>query len=154
MGKPTTTDIVSWAEAHSESKPLAPNAGAEHLEPIEIVDILRWDAQGLTQEQIAAKCSPPRSQSTISRCLKKYGTDTTTEARRIFAAGAAPAAIKILAEGLPRDLIAVQKGLKVLAEDGSDIKIAIGISLPGMPTVSVRETDALTLSPTVERAND
>jgi hypothetical protein len=146
--------IAKWAEAHTADKLPAPNAGVEHLDPIEIIDILRWDTQGLTQEQIAAKCNPPRSQATISRCLRKYGTDTTTEAKRIFAAGAAPAALKILAEGLPRDLIAVQKGLKVLAEDTSSIKLAIGLSLPGLSTMSLTGTDTVGHSPDVVDAND
>ena len=130
-------------QAHTGSAPPAPNAGHDHLDPVEIIDILRWDAQGLTQEQIAAKCNPPRSQSTISRCLRKYGTDTTTEAKRIFAAGAAPAAIKILAEGRASDLIKVQEGLNVLAQSASaGLVIQIG----------VKDSDvAITLSPPVTR---
>lgn len=104
-------------EAHTLSAPPAPNTGASHLDDIEIIDILRWDAQGLTQQQIAAKFNPPKSQSTICRCLQKYGTDTRAEAKRIFAAGSAVAALKILKEGRPRDLLEVQRGINVLEEE-------------------------------------
>jgi hypothetical protein len=114
-------------ESHTPTKRPGANAGRSHLKPEQIVDVLRWDAQGLTQEQIAARFNPPKDQATISRCLAKYGTDTTTEAKRIFAAQAAPAAIKIMREGRPSDLIKVQEGQGVLAQSlASGLVIQIG----------------------------
>jgi hypothetical protein len=105
-------------EAHTLPKLPAPNAGATQLKPHEICDILRWQAQGLDQQEIADKFNPPKHQSTICRALQKYGTDTRVEARRILAAGAAAAAIKILRDGKPRDLIQVEQGLDVLSDEG------------------------------------
>jgi len=147
---------LATTKAHTASQPPAPNAGVDHLEDLEIVDILRWDAQGLTQVEIAAKFNPPRSQATISRTLKKYGIDTTAEAKRIFAAGAAPAALKILKEGLPRDLIAVQKGQNVLSDDRTaglvvqigvrDSEVSITLSPPTIGEAERKGAESLTIS--------
>jgi hypothetical protein len=50
--------------------------------------------------------------------------------------------------------VATLKGLKVLAEDTSQIKIAIGVSLPGLSMPSHGGTDSSPLSPDVVEAND
>jgi inosine/xanthosine triphosphate pyrophosphatase family protein len=43
----------------------------------------------------------------------------------------------IIANGQPRDHVATLKGLGVLADDsGLKVQIAVGVSLPGLPTQS------------------
>jgi hypothetical protein len=93
----TPDTIVAWAEAHSRVKVPAPNAGASHLTPEDIADVLFYDRKGLTQEQIAAKFDPPKHQSTISRCLTEWGLDRTAEAKRMVKA-ASPRMVKDIVE--------------------------------------------------------
>jgi hypothetical protein len=143
---------LQTVQSHTSTKPPGANKGASHLRPEDIVDVLRWDAQGLTQEQIAARFNPPKAQATISRCLTKYGTDTTAEAKRIFAAQAAPAAIKIMRDGRPSDLIKVQEGQGVLAQSlagglviqigckDSDVSITLSPPVLGVLERKVQET--------------
>jgi len=137
---------ATLVQAHTDSAPPAPNTGVPHLEPEDIIDVLRWDAQGLTQEQIAQRFNPPRSQATICRALQKYGTDTRPEAKRILAAGAATAAITILKDGRPRDLIQVLQGTEVLTDQ--DVKGGLTIVVGGNAQVQVN-TGPVTLSPSV-----
>lgn len=126
----TSTAIVEWAEAHSVTKPQAPNAGAKHLTGYEVADILRWHAQGLTQEQIAARFEPPKHQSNISRVLTRYGIDNTAEAKRILRGGAASMALNIVKRGQPKDQVQALKGLGVLDEPMSaGLSIQIGVAV-------------------------
>lgn len=137
-------------EAYTPATTQAPNTGVPHLEPHEIIDILRWDAQGLTQEQIANKFNPPRTQATICRTLQKYGADTRPEAKRILAAGSATAALTILKDGRPRDLIQVLQGVDVLTDQ--DVKGGLTIVVGGSAQVQVNVGTGYagpTLSPSV-----
>ena len=107
----------------------------------EVADILRWYRQGLTQEQIAAKCEPRRSQSAISDIINRYDPDRTTEAKTILKGGAADMALNIVRRGRPQDQVQALKGLGVLDEQqhagvtvivggGSEVKIGVLLSPP------------------------
>lgn len=114
-------------EVNAPARPPAPNKGSKHITGYEVADILRWHAQGLTQEQIAAKFTPPKSQPTISRVLARYGLDQTHEAKRILRGGAADMALHIVRKGRPQDHIAALKGLGVLQDEQSQgVTVLIG----------------------------
>lgn len=139
MAKPKADAIVRWAEAHTQDQQLAPNAGAKHLTPDEIAEVLHWNAQGLTQEQIAAKFEPPKHQTTISRCLRDWGPDRTREAKRM-ARAAAPRMVADIVNGRDGKVKALllkgigvleeqqQSGVTVIVGGGSEVKIGVLVS--------------------------
>lgn len=146
------TATLAPIQAHEDLLAPAPNTGIPHLTPHDISDILRWDAQGFSQDQIAAKFNPPRHQSTISRVLSQYGGDSRAEAKRILYAGAAPAAIDVLRKGEARDLVKVLEGIEVLANQdtkggltivvggNAQVQVNVGTSLDvGLSPVSVSD---------------
>jgi hypothetical protein len=97
---------------------------------MEVADVLRWHAQGLTQQQIADKFEPPRSQSTISDVLARFGPDRTHEAKAILRGSAADMALKIVANGQPKDLVQALKGLSVLRDEESKPVFQVFIGRP------------------------
>ena len=116
------------SEAYPAQNTDAPNKGVPHLRGYEVADILRWSAQGLTQQQIALRLEPPRTQKTVSECLARVGPDNSTEAKRILRGGAADMAWNILRKGLPRDHVATLKGIGVLedvAAQGFTVNIGV-----------------------------
>jgi hypothetical protein len=114
--------IVAWAEQHvvpqSDTKPAKrkPGQRGKDVTGTEVADILRWHAQGLTQQQIADKFEPPRAQSAISDILSRFGPDRTVEAKAILRSGSADMALNILKNGKPKDQVVALKGLNVLDE--------------------------------------
>ena len=127
MGKPQTAEgIVAWADKQT---PPADSPSYTRLTDADRITILKLSDEGLTQVQIAQRLN--RAQSTICDVLNAYA-DTTLTAKRYLAAKALRMAENIVEQGQPRDHVAALKGLRVLAEDNSQVKIAIGISLPGI----------------------
>jgi inosine/xanthosine triphosphate pyrophosphatase family protein len=62
---------------------------------------------------------------------------TTPQRSSVWAAASERMAENIIANGQPRDHVATLKGLGVLADDsGLKVQIAVGVSLPGLPTQS------------------
>jgi hypothetical protein len=116
-----------------------PGQRGKDVSGCEVADILRWYRQGLTQEQIAAKFEPPKSQSTISDIVRRYDPDRTAEAKAILRGGSADMALNIVRKGRPQDQVQALKGLGVLEEQqqsgltvivgaGADVKIGILLS--------------------------
>lgn len=113
-----------------------PGQRGKDLTGSEVADVLRWHSQGLTQEQIAAKFVPPRSQSTISDVLRRLGVDNTASAKAILRGGAADMALNIVKRGQAKDHVNALKGLGVLEEQqqqgltvivGGDATVNIGV---------------------------
>jgi orotate phosphoribosyltransferase-like protein len=126
MGSQTPEQIAQWAEQKTAP---ADTPSYSRLTDADRVTILKLHDEGLTQVEIAQRLN--RSQSTISDTLSTFA-DTTLTAKRYLAAKALRMAENIVEQGQPRDHVAALKGLRVLAEDNSQVKIAIGISLPGI----------------------
>lgn len=136
MANTTSEAIVKWAEAHTDAKPPAPNKGAKHLTAADVCDVLRWHKQGLTQQQIAARFHPPKSQSAISRVIARYGTDNTAEAKQILRGGAADMALNIVRRGQPKDQVQALKGLGVL-QDAQQQGVTVIVGSGGQVNVGV-----------------
>lgn len=149
MAKPkTATEIAAWAE--DKAKP-ADTPAYKRLTDSERVLILKLHDDGLTQVEIAQRLN--RAQSTISDVLDAF-TDTTDVAKRYFRANALRMAENVVERGQPRDHNVALAGIDVLkAGDHGGIKIAIGLSLPGLPTVSVPATASSTPSLGADSAN-
>jgi len=118
--------IATWAE-----KKAAPAVSPSYtrLTDADRITILKLHDEGLTQVEIAKRLD--RAQSTIGEVINTFA-DSTLTAKRYLAAKALRMAENIVENGQPRDHVATLKGLKVLAEDSSSIKLAIGLSLPGL----------------------
>lgn len=144
----TATEIAAWAE--DKAKP-AETPSYTRLTDADRITILKLHDEGLTLTAIAQRLD--RSVSTIHDVVQTY-TPTTDLAKRKLAASALRMAENIIENGQPRDHVATLKGLRVLAEDTGGIKVAIGVSLPGLTMLSVGGTDSSTLSPDVVDAND
>jgi transposase len=98
------------------------------------ITILHLHDDGLTLTAIAQRLG--RSVSTIHDVVQTYAP-TTDLAKRKLAAASERMAENIIANGQPRDHVATLKGLGVLADDsGLKVQIAVGVSLPGLPTQS------------------
>ena len=141
-----STEIVTSPGAYTPSKPPAPNKGVRHLRAYEVADILRWTAEGLTQEQIGQRLTPQRPQKTVSDVLSRFGTDYTNEAKRILRGGAADMALNILRTGQAKDHVQALKGLGVLEEQqqqgltvlvgsGGQVNIGVLVSPPSSAAV-------------------
>lgn len=128
MGNPAqaASDIVAWAEQKTAP---ADSPSYTRLTDADRVTILKLHDEGLTQVEIAQRLN--RAQSTISDVINTFA-DTTLTAKRYLAAKALQMAENIVERGKARDHVAALKGLKVLAEDSSQVRIAIGVSLPGL----------------------
>ena len=111
----------------------------------ERVLILKLRDDGLTQVQIAQRLG--RAQSTIADVLHAF-EDTTDIASRYLHAKALQMAENIVEKGKPRDHNVTLAGIGVLKQERSaDIRLMVGISLPGMPTLSPAAIDVQSESP-------
>jgi hypothetical protein len=121
---------LATLDTQSDTRPTKrkPGQRGKDLTGFEVADILRWHAQGLTQQQIAAKFEPPKAQSTISETIQRFGSDRTEEAKAILRGGAPDMALNVVRNGKPKDQVAALKGLSVLTEDRSaGLVIQIGV---------------------------
>lgn len=134
MAEQTAQQIAQWAEAHTGEIASAPNKGCTHLTPDEIAEVLHWQTQGLTQEQIAAKFEPQKHQSTISRCLKEWGPDRTAEAKRMVRAMSPRLAHDIIMSRDTKTKAVLLKGVDVLSEQQSQ---GVTVIVGGGGTVNV-----------------
>lgn len=127
----TSAAIAAWAEKQTAP---ADTPSYKRLTDSERVLILKLHDDGLTQVEIAQRLN--RAQSTISDVLDAF-TDTTDVAKRYFRANALRMAENVVERGQPRDHNVALAGIDVLkAGDQGGIKIAIGLSLPGLPSQS------------------
>jgi hypothetical protein len=127
VGKPQTAEgIVAWADKQTAP---AESPSYTRLTDADRITILKLHDEGLTLTAIAQRLD--RSVSTIHDVVHTYAP-TTDLAKRKLAANALRMAENIIENGQPRDHVATLKGLRVLEEDNSSIKIAIGVSLPGL----------------------
>ena len=101
--------------------------------------IIKLNDDGLTQVEIAQRLD--RAQSTICDVLAAFA-DTTHIAKRYLAANALSMAENVVKRGQPRDHNVALAGIGVLkGSDVGDIKIAVGVSLSGLPGVSESKQD-------------
>lgn len=105
-----------------------PGQRGKDLTGYEVADILRLHAQGLSQNEIAAKFDPPKAQSTICEALARFGSDRTAEAKAILASAAPEMALNIVRRGKPKDQVVALKGLSVLddADGGRGLTVVVG----------------------------
>jgi hypothetical protein len=129
-------DIVKWAEREDAK---SHRKTTRHLTSEEVGLLLKLHQDGLTQTEIAQRLD--RDQAAISRWLQKL-TDTTDVAKSYLRGSALRMAKNVVRNGQARDHIQALKGLRVLEPDNSDIKIAIGVSLPGLTFASEASTDS------------
>lgn len=134
MGKPTAEAIARWAEQKATP---AHTPAYKRLTQEQLITMLQLRKLGKGQTEIAETLGC--DQTSISRALRQF-TDTTEHATAYLRGSALRMARNVVQKGQARDHIQALKGVGVLEQDSTDIRIAIGLSLPGMPTVSVRET--------------
>lgn len=126
--------------AEETSKPLAPadSPTYKRMTTSERMLVVKLHDDGLTQTEIAQRLN--RAQSTISDVLTTFA-DTTIAAKRYLAAKALRMAENVVENGQPRDHNTALAGIGVLKdESGMRIQIAVGVSLPGLPTASEGHT--------------
>ena len=99
--------------------------------------IMHLHDEGLTLVAIAQRLG--RSVSTIHEVVSIY-SPTDDLAKRKLRASALQMAENVIENGQPRDHVATLKGIGVLEADQSDIKIAVGISLPGLTFASTDQS--------------
>ena len=131
--------IAKWAEdkAGTTSKP-----DYSRLTATEIKLLFELRKEGMTQAAIAQRLGC--SQRTVSEWLTE--TEDTTDVAKLYLRGKALHMAKnVVDNGQARDHIQVLKGLSVLAEDGRDLKIAIGINLPGLTFASPAQEDSVVI---------
>lgn len=149
----TPKAIAQWAEANTVKRGGDHNKGAKHLTATDVADILRWDSQGLTQQQIAERLGRPNSQGQVSQVLAKYSIDNTAQAKQILRGGAAAMALNIVRKGQPKDQVQALKGLGVLEDQqqagltvriggGSEVKIGFLVSPPASQVLGEGEQKA------------
>jgi orotate phosphoribosyltransferase-like protein len=145
MGKPHTATVVAEPPTPATSKP-----DYTRLSATEIKLLFELRKEGMTQTAIAQRLGC--SQRTVSEWLTDC--EDTTDVANLYLRGKALSMAKNVVEnGQARDHIQALKGVGVLERDGADIKIAIGLSLPGLPIESARATPVVTVSPIASEAN-
>ena len=125
--------IATWAEQQTAP---AHTPKYDRLTRSDLEALLALKKAGKTQVEIAQALGC--SQGTVSKWLSQL-TDSTDLAKEYLRGSALRMAKNVVRNGRARDHIQALKGLKVLEDDGRDIKIAIGVSLPGLSIQS--ETD-------------
>jgi transcriptional regulator len=140
--------IAKWAEQQDASK--SPRKPVHRLTAEEIGIMLRLRQDGLTQTEIAQRLDC--DQKAVSKWLSKLA-DTTDAAKSYLRGSALRMAKNVVRNGQARDHIQALKGLRVLEADDSNIKIAIGVSLPGLTKESGSATQTITVSPVPDSAN-
>lgn len=128
MDSHATKAIVTWAER--QTKPTAHTPAYKRLTQEQLVALLDLRKLGKTQVEIAETLGC--DQATVSRALHQF-TDTTEPATAYLRGSALRMAKNVVRKGHARDHIAALKGIGVLEADRSDLNIAIGLSLPGLP---------------------
>ena len=137
MGKPDSPEAIArWAEKKATP---APTPAYKRLTQEQIIALRDLHKLGKTQVQIAETLGC--DQKTVSRWLAAF-TDTTDTATAYLRGNALRMAKNVVQKGQARDHIAALKGIGVLEQDQSGTQIAIGISLPGMPTFAPSVTVA------------
>jgi hypothetical protein len=129
-------DIVKWAE-----KQTAPGYqdNQPKLTPNDVVTAYKMRADGHTQTAIAQHLGV--SQVAIHKWLAKL--DDSSEVARLYLRGSALRMAKnVVKSGQARDHIQALKGIGVLDQAERDIKIAIGVSLPGLTFASQVSADS------------
>lgn len=133
MGEPWQTPeaIARWAEKQA---PPADSPTYKRMTTAERLLVVKLHDDGLTQVEIAQRLG--RSQSTISDTLAEFA-DTTELAKRYFDANALSMAENVVRNGTARDHNVALAGRGVLrGQDAGSIKIAVGVSLHGLPSQS------------------
>ena len=153
MSEPQFDPTTALTQVESDTKPAKRKRGQRgtDLTGSEIADILRWSSLGLTQEQIAAKCVPYRSQSTISDVLAKFGPDRTVEAKAILRSLAPDMAYDVARFGKGSDKVKALEGLEVLAN--SEVRGGLTIVVGGNAQVQVNLGTSIQLEPTLRSDN-
>ena len=131
--------IAKWAEG--QTKP-AHTPAYKRLTQEQIIAMLDLRKLGKTQVEIAETLGC--DQASVSRALRQF-TDTTEQATAYLRGKALHMAKNVVKTGQARDHIQALKGLNVLAEDGRDLKIAIGINLPGLTFASPAQEDSVVI---------
>ena len=141
--------IAAWAE--KQTRP-AHTPAYKRLTHDQLVALLDLRKLGKTQVEIAETLGC--DQATVSRAIRQF-TDTTEQATAYLRGKALHMAKNVVKTGQARDHIQALKGLNVLAEDGRDLKIAIGISLPGMGFASPASADSAVIHrPSADTGSD
>lgn len=149
MANQTPEAIAQWAEQQNHQK-LHKGKGSV-LRTEQVATLLQLHKLHKTQTEIAQTLGC--DQGTVSRWLAKL-TDSTELASTYLRGSALRMAKNVVNKGQARDHIAALKGIGVLENDSTDIKIAIGLSLPGLPKESYTKTAAVSVSPVVDAAKD
>lgn len=148
MANQTPEAIAQWAEKQAAPR----NSPAyRRLTTTDLALILKYAKDGVSQVEIAKRLGV--TQPAISQWLSKV-EDSTDLAGLYLRGSALRMAKNVVNKGQARDHIAALKGIGVLENDSTDIKIAIGLSLPGLPKESYTETAAVSVSPVVDAAKD
>jgi orotate phosphoribosyltransferase-like protein len=128
VGKPASPEaIAKWAE--DKAAKLHKGKGSV-LTKDQVAAILKLRDLKQTQAEIAQAVGC--DQATVSRWLSLL-TDSTDLAAAYLRGSALRMAKNVVKNGQARDHIQALKGVGVLERDSADIKIAIGLSLPGLP---------------------
>lgn len=106
--------------------------------------VLRYHAENLTQVEIAQRIGC--DQATVSRWLAECH-DSTDAAGAYLRGSALRMAKNVVTKGQARDHIQALKGIGVLEQDHTQLNIAVGVSLPGLSSVSAPAIETVTLSP-------
>ena len=123
--------LVSASPAHTPKY--------ERLTRADLDVLLAMKKANKTQVEIAQALGC--SQGTVSKWLNAL-TDSTDVAREYLRGKALHMAKNVVRKGQARDHIQALKGLRVLEDDNRDVKIAIGISLPGLTFASGTQGDS------------
>lgn len=141
--------IAQWAEQKTAPKS---NTDKQHrLSDTDKALALQYHRDGITQVEIAKRLgvTQPAISQWISKCR-----DTADAAGLYLRGSALRMAKNVVKNGQARDHIQALKGIGVLEADRSDIHIAVGVSLPGLPIQSQAVVSVSPLSPQAESAND
>lgn len=120
--------IAKWADTQDRQK-LHKGKGSV-LGSEQVATILQLHKLNKTQTEIAQAIGC--DQGTVSRWLSKL-TDSTELASAYLRGSALRMAKNVVRKGQARDHIQALKGIGVLERDNTDVKIAIALSLPGLP---------------------
>lgn len=150
MGEPRSPEaIAKWAEQQPANLHKGKGSALTHDQLQALVKLHKLER---TQTEIAQAIGC--DQSTVSRYLKDL-TDTGDYAGAYLRSQQGALAEKFVEKAKGSDILDLldRFGSIPAAKSTPPMQIAIGISLPGMPTVSVGATSASPLSPQGEDAN-
>jgi predicted transcriptional regulator len=146
------------SELQTAETPQTHRKPVKRLTDIDRAFALRYQAEGLTQVEIAKRLGC--DQGTVSRWLSQC-TDTSTEAGTYFRGQALTLAQKIVKDGRPSDHVKVLEGIEVLKQQQVTpiVNVLVGmpgqaVPVPSLPTFDATfsvEPDNQALSPVVTR---